>query len=404
METAIVLGYDGYIGHALTLRLLAKGYKVIGIDNYTRRKAVDEMGSISAIPILSPTERSAHLQKLGEFIPFYIHLHLDYESLKNIFTIHKPSVIVNLAQQPSAPYSQISVDHAVHSAINNIASTINVLWAMKEHAPDAQLVQIGTMGEYNPAIGVPIPEGTCDLTLVDPGAENKDGEKESDKVINKHVLKNVIFPRSGGSFYHTSKISATYFIEYACRVYNINATDIMQGVVYGNYTPEILDTGLHTRCDSDEAFGTVVNRFIVQTVIEHPLTIYGEGDHKRGFLALNDSVQCLMLAIENSDYKGYRVWNQLDSVHSMAEVANMVLKAGKEKGYHGMKQYIESPRVEVTSDFYYNPVVEKLKKLGFSPTRSIYDEALFTFDHIDRAIVGQLLKVVMPKILWRKRG
>ena len=272
---------------------------------------------------------------------------------------------------------------------------------MKEYGK-GHLVQIGTMGEYDPAVGVPIPEGTCDLALVNPGVEKILEVKEDDWLINRRVLKNVIYPRLGGSFYHTSKISATYFIEYACRVYNINATDIMQGIVYGNYTPEIQSTSLHTRCDSDEAFGTVVNRFIVQTVLEHPLTIYGVGDHKRGFLALNDSVQCLMLAIENNDYSGYRVWNQLDSVHSMVEVANMVLKAGKEKGYHGMKQYIETPRVENTNDFYYNPVVEKLKKLGFSPTRSIYDEALFTFDHIDRKAVGKLLKVVMPKILWRE--
>jgi UDP-sulfoquinovose synthase len=400
--TAVVLGYDGYIGHALTLRLLANKYKVIGVDNYSRRKSVDEMGSTSAILIDSISERGKALQDLGDFTFFYTDLngHEGYTLLKHIFKEHTPHVVVNLAQQPSAPYSQISVDHARYSAINNIASTINVLWAMKEYG-QAHLVQIGTMGEYDPAIGVPIPEGTCDLALVDPGAGNNFQEQENDKVINKHILKNVMYPRSGGSFYHTSKISATYFIEYCCRVYNINATDIMQGIVYGNYTPEIQATGLHTRCDSDEAFGTVVNRFIVQTVLEHPLTIYGEGLHKRGFLALNDSVQCLMLAIENNSYKGYRVWNQLDTCHTMNEVADLVIKAGEEKGYFPIKKYIESPRVENTGDFYYEPVVDKLKTLGFSPTRFIYDEALFTMEHIDRASVGTLLKVVMPKILWR---
>jgi hypothetical protein len=397
MKTILLLGHDGYIGHALTLRLLNKGYKVIGVDNEDRRRNVDRMKSWSALPIRTLPERTHEFQKLGNFTAYHsdISSSLGYDLLEILLKEHSPECIVNLAQQPSAPYSQISVDHARATAINNIASTINVLWVMKEYAPDAQLVQIGTMGEYDPAIGCKIPEGYIGVKIDDSNMSMK---------VNNRAEKQVIFPRSGGSFYHTSKISATYFIEYVCRVYSIRATDIMQGIVYGNWTPEIESTGLYTRLDSDEAFGTVVNRFIVQTVLEHPLTIYGKGDHKRGFLALNDSIQCLMLAIENGDYKGYRVWNQLDTVHSMNEVAEMIRKAGVECGYGPIVRHIDTPRVERTDDFYYNPIVDKLKELGFKPTRNIYDEALWVINELKQygAYVSELWRNVEPKIKWRE--
>ena len=387
MRTVIVLGHDGYIGHALTMRLLTKGYKVVGIDNWLRRQAVKDMDSFSATPIETPYERAKSLRELGDF-SYYggdISTATGYHLLKSMITQRKPMAVVNLAQMPSAPYSQKSVRLARLTAINNIASTVNVLWAMKDS--DAQLVQIGTMGEYDPAIGMDIPEGNFQMPM------NVDNQTE----------KSVIFPRKGGSFYHTSKISATYFIEFASRVYNIRATDIMQGIVYGNWTPEIENTNLHTRLDSDEAFGTVVNRFIVQSVLEYPLTVYGKGEHKRGFLALNDSVQCLMLAIENSDYEGYRVWNQLDTVHSMLEVAHMIKDTARNHHLGSLIQMIDTPRVEVTDDFYYKPVVEKLKALGFEPTRSIEDEADYVKPILKKHsfTISRLSKVVMPKITWR---
>lgn len=384
MKTVIVLGHDGYIGHALTLRLLTQGYKVIGVDSMLRRDAVKEMNSFSAIPIESIYDRAKVFRNIGEFalLIFDISTQHGYGLLRTTIKEHNPIAVINLAQMPSAPYSQISVDHARDCAVNNIASTINVLWAMRDSK--AQLIQIGTMGEYDPAIGMDIPEGKLTLT-------NLSGTE-----------KQVIFPRKGGSYYHTSKISATYFIEFACRVYNIRATDIMQGIVYGNWTPEIESTNLHTRLDSDEAFGTVVNRFIVQTVLEEPLTIYGKGEHKRGFLALNDSVQCLMLALENDVYEGYRVWNQLDTVHSMIEVAKMVRFVGRDYLYGPIIKKIPTPRVEVTDDFYYNPIVEKLVKLGFKPTRTIKDETRFAINILKRnGKLEGLRKVVMPEIKWR---
>ena len=387
MKTVLVAGVDGYIGHALTLRLLTQGYKVVGIDDFSRRKAVKEMGSFSATPIKEFHEKSTIFKSLGDFT-FYKHsLHEAYDILKEVFLLHKPDIVVNLAQQPSAPYSHKSRGHAEYTTISNLIGTLNILYAMREVSPNAKLIQIGSMGEYNPAIGVEIPEGIFDFPY------------------NGSVVRDAIFPRAPGSIYHASKVASTYYIDCACKWWGLGATDIMQGVVYGNWTPEIEETKLHTRLDSDEAFGTVVNRFIVQVLLDITLTIYGDGEHSRGFLSLNDSVSCLMLAIENPPkYGEYRTWNQLDSIYSMKEVANEVADVAIKHGitHRVYFEHIKSPRIERTDDFSYKPITRKLKELGFKPTGSIRNESLFIFKNLHLLPeLDRLRDVVIPKIKWR---
>lgn len=386
-KNVLVCGWDGYIGYALTLRLLERGYSVTGIDNFSRRKYVKSMNSFSATPIDDPDERINILREIGDFEHFTQHLHGDYERMCNYLSIRKPDVIVNLAQQPSAPFSLRSREDAVNTTNDNIIGTLNMLYYMKEFAPDAQLIQIGSMGEYDPAMGTDIPEGTFDLEL------------------NGRVARNVIFPRRPGSLYHASKVASTYHIDCACRWWGLKATDIMQGVVYGNWTPEIEKYKTHTRLDSDECFGTVVNRFIIQALVEEPLTIFGEGLQSRGYLALNDSVQCLMLAIENPPVDGeYRTWNQLDEVWNIVALAGAVQKVGKKWGLDVKKVHIPSPRAERTDDFQYVPYVEKLIQLGFEQTRQVEDEIEFAFRYllpIAKTELFPLQNVVEPKITWK---
>ena len=58
----------------------------------------------------------------------------------------------------------------------------------------------------------------------------------------------------------------------ACKLWNMRATDIMQGVVFGTRIDEMgNDERLLTRLDFDQAFGTAINRYCCQAVIGHPL-------------------------------------------------------------------------------------------------------------------------------------
>src|SRR3712207_6119073 len=105
------------------------------------------------------------------------------------------------------------------------------------------------------------------------------------------------FPRQAGSWYHWSKVFDSQNVQFACQLWGLSATDVMQSVVYGTHVPE--DPRLATRLDFDEAFGTAVHRLSCQAVTGYPLTQYGSGTQRRGFLSLADSMQCLTLAIEN---------------------------------------------------------------------------------------------------------
>lgn len=381
----MVLGGDGYIGHALSLRLKNKGYNVISFDNFSRRKSVEEMNSFSAIQIDSTNKRTKILEQYGEGEYLFVHDNVttNYKNLAKYVGEYKPKAIINLAQQPSAPFSHKSREHAIYTTINNTIGTLNILFAIHEGSADTHLVHIGTMGEYDHSAGLPIYEGTFDLTL--------DGKTA-----------NVVYPRRPGSWYHSAKVSSTYHIDCACRWWGLRATDIMQGVVYGNWTPEIEETKSHTRLDSDEAFGTIVNRFIVQAALGIPLTVYGDGKHSRGFLALNDSIQCLMLAIENPPEKEeYRTWNQLDETWSMNEIATQVKVACN---IPVSIQHIPTPRKEKTDYFPYNVMTSKLNRLGFKQTRTIEDEVKYVMDILlkrDKELEG-LREVVIPKIKWDK--
>src|SRR5207248_3812616 len=168
----------------------------------------------------------------------------------------KPEAIVHFAEQRSAPYSMIDRQHAVYTQTNNVVGTLNLLYAMKAYAPHAHLIKLGTMGEY--------------------GTPNIDIEEGFITITHNGRTDTLPYPKQAGSFYHLSKVHDSHNIMFACRIWGIRCTDLNQGVVYGVETDETAqDERLITRFDYDESFGTALNRFCVQAVIGHPLTVYG---------------------------------------------------------------------------------------------------------------------------------
>ena len=294
----------------------------------------------------------------------------------------RPDSIVHLAEQPSAPFSMIDREHAVYSQHNNVEGTINVLYAMKDIVPDCHLVKLGTMGEYGTP-NIDIPEGFFEIEYR--------GRKD--------ILP---FPKQPHSMYHLSKVHDTANTMFACRVWKLSSTDIMQGVVYGTRTDEMIDDSLMTRFDFDESFGTVINRYCAEAVIGLPLTPYGQGKQKRGFIDLVDSIQCLTIAIENPAARGeYRVFNQLDEVYSIGELAEKVAKVANKLGMEAKIQNVENPRTE-KAEHYYKVDNENLKKLGFKPTRTLEETAEIMLKdlskHKDRIL--EKSEAILPKTKW----
>jgi UDP-sulfoquinovose synthase len=379
----LVLGMDGYIGWSLAMHLAKRGHTVSGVDNFARRANVKSIGSQSAIPILDMQDRLSAFKRIHrENLSFFEGDLLDYDFLVDIIKQARPDSIVHLAEQPSAPFSMIDRNHAIYSQHNNIEGTLNVLYAIKDFVPECHLVKLGTMGEYGTP-NIDIPEGFFEIEYR--------GRKD--------ILP---FPRQPGSMYHLSKVHDSANIMFACKIWKLCSTDIMQGVVYGTRTLDMIDDSLMTRFDFDELFGTVINRFCSEAVIGLPLTLYGQGKQKRGFIDLVDSVQCLTIAIENPPARGeYRVFNQLDEVYSIDELAEKVVTIAKKLRIDAKIKYLQNPRIE-KEEHYYKVEHEHLRKLGFKPTRRI-DETLEIMikdlsKHKDRILDKS--KVIPPKITW----
>jgi UDP-sulfoquinovose synthase len=190
---------------------------------------------------------------------------------------------------------------------------------------------------------------------------------------------------------------------FACKIWGLRSTDIMQGVVHGVSTDDMVDEALLTRFDFDEVWGTALNRFCAQAVIGHELTPYGRGGQTRGYIALRDSMQCLALAAENPPDEGeYRVFNQFDECYSVNELAEYVVKLNGEFGIEAKIWNIENPRVEA-EEHYYNPDREGLPSIGFKPTNTLEDELRITIPILIkyRNRIETKREHIMPTIKWR---
>jgi UDP-sulfoquinovose synthase len=346
----LILGGDGYLGWPTALRFSARGHDVAVVDNFSRRRWVGESGSDSLTPIRDLEQRiEAWGETSGESIRSYVGSVEDGDFLDCVVAEIRPDAVIHYGEQPSAPYSMISRERAVETQYTNVIGNLNLLFSLRDHVPDCHLVKLGTMGEY--------------------GQPNIDIEEGYIEIEHKGRKDTLPFPKLPGSLYHCSKVHDSTNIHFACRTWGLRATDLNQGVVYGIETDETAgNERLITRFDYDEIFGTVLNRFCVQAVIGHPLTVYGTGGQTRGFLNIRDTLQCVELAVANPAEAGeFRVFNQFTEQFSVLELAGLVKAAAEHLGYSVEVQHCDNPRVE-KEEHYYNAIHTKLLDLGLQPT------------------------------------
>jgi len=379
-----VLGGDGYCGWATALYLSKKGHTVSIVDNFARRQWDHELGVETLTPIRTLAERLRVWQKLtGHEIELFSGDICDYDFMASVLHDARPDAVVHFAEQRAAPYSMIDRKHAVFTQVNNVVGTLNLLFALREIAPDCHLVKLGTMGEYGTP-NIDIEEGYIEIT--------HNGRKD--------VLP---YPKQPGSFYHLSKVHDSHNIMFACRIWGIRATDLNQGVVYGTMSDEVaLDEALINRFDYDEVFGTVLNRFCAEAAVGHPLTVYGKGGQTRGYLDIRDTVRCIEIACQNPAAPGeFRVFNQFTEQYTVLELAKLVQSAARKMGLAVTIDHLPDPRVEL-EEHYYNAKHSKLVALGLRPhllsdslLDSLLNIAIRYRDRIDSTMF-------LPRVNWRQ--
>ncbi len=379
----LVLGGDGFCGWPTALYLSQRGHQVAMLDNLSRRRWDEELGTASLTPIRSPEERVAAWQALtGQRIELIIGDLNDYDVVSAAFERLQPETIIHYAEQRSAPYSMIDRAHAVFTQVNNVVGTLNVLYAMRDLAPDAQLVKLGTMGEYGTP-NIAIEEGYIEI--------EHEGRKDT-----------LPYPKQPGSMYHLTKVHDSHNILFACRAWGLCATDLNQGVVYNVATDETeRDEALANRFDYDEVFGTALNRFCAEVAAGHPITVYGAGGQTRGFLDLRDTVRCIELAATHPAAAGeMRVFNQFTEQFSVLELAERVQRVAQEMGLSAEITHLTNPRVE-KEQHYYLAKHTRLLDLGLQPhlltdatIAALLERAMRHRDRIE-------LSHILPTVTWR---
>lgn len=352
-EKVIILGGDGFCGWPSALHLSQKGYDITIVDNLVRRKIDVELECKSLTPIASMTER---IEKWKELTGNTIHYQCfdvakHYHRLLSLIKKLKPLSIVHFAEQRAAPYSMKSSWHKRYTVSNNLNATNNLLAAVVESNLDIHLVHLGTMGVYGyGTVNQIIPEGYLPIYI-----KNDLGEYEETEIL---------YPAAPGSIYHMTKTQDALCFYYYNKNDGLRITDLHQGIVWGTDTKETkIDKALINRFDYDGDYGTVLNRFLMQAAVGHPLTVHGTGGQTRAFIHIQNTVECVRIAVENPPKKGDKVavFNQVTETHCVNDLAQKISDiTGAEIRYY------KNPRKEDSSNEL-RVSNEKFLSLGLEP-------------------------------------
>jgi UDP-sulfoquinovose synthase len=350
----LVLGGDGFCGWPTSLYLSDRGHEVTIIDNLSRRKIDIDLEVESLTPIRPISERIRVWNDVSGREIGFINLDLatEYDRLVAVLLELRPEAIVHFAEQRAAPYSMRTTTTKRYTVDNNVRATHNLLTALVDTGIDAALAHLGTMGVYGYGWSgsAPIPEGYLMVKVPTP-----DGELERE----------ILHPANPGSVYHMTKTLDQLMFAFYAKNDGLRITDLHQGIVWGTQTAQTSrDERLINRFDYDGDYGTVLNRFLMQAAIGHPLTVHGTGGQTRAFIHIRDTVRCIELAITNPPSAGDRprVLNQITETHRVLDLAKMV---GDVMGTE--IAYLPNPRREAEE----NDLVvrnDQFLELGLQPT------------------------------------
>ncbi len=333
----LVIGGDGFCGWPTALHLSNLGHDVIIVDDLSRRKIDVELEVESLTPIKPISVRlAAWNEASGKTIRFEnINVAKNYARLLHLLMNEKPAAVVHFAEQRAAPYSMKSSYHKRYTVDNNLNATNNILAAIVESGVDAHLVHLGTMGVYGyGTAGMKIPEGYLPVKI-----ETADGGE---------IRQEILYPANPGSIYHMTKTQDQLLFAFYNKNDGLKITDLHQGIVWGTQTAETRkDERLINRFDYDGDYGTVLNRFLMQSAVGHPLTVHGTGGQTRAFIHIQDTVRCIQLAIDNPPQRGERVQilNQMTETHRVRDLAKMIAdKTGAQIAY------VNNPRNEAAEN------------------------------------------------------
>lgn len=387
-----IVGGDGFCGWALSLRLSNLGAKIVIIDNLSRRNIDIKNNTNSLIPIFTIEERLKKWEELtGKKIDFYnidVSNYKNFDQICNILKIYNIDTLIHLGEQRSAPYSMKNKNTRQYTIKNNLLGTHLLLDCIIETNIQIHFIHLGSMGVYGYGT-IPdtvIPEGYLEIKM-----KKKDEWSEPVSILH---------PSYPGSIYHLTKTQDALYFQFFAKNYNCRITDLHQGIVWGVSTKEtMLAPELMNRLDYDSDYGTVLNRFLLQSALNIPLTLYGTGNQTRAFIHIENSLDCIVIAINNPPKNGDKVniFNQMTETHRLIDLAKQI------KIWFPSTEisYLDNPRIE----FEKNELIvtnEKFCSLGLIPIHLNYELAN-EVRNLANLYSDRLIKdVLYPMSFWKK--
>jgi UDP-sulfoquinovose synthase len=313
-----VLGGDGFCGWPTSLALSSAGHDVTIIDNLSRRNIDIELGCNSLTPIKTIYKRISTWNKINkkkiEFINLNLAIH--FKEFSDLLIKINPDAIIHFAEHRAAPYSMKNSETNRYTVNNNLNATNNILASIVEAKKDIHLIHLGTMGVYGyGTAGLEIPEGYLKVHI-------PSSSKDESLVENE-----ILYPTNPGSIYHMTKSQDQLFFQFYNKNYKLKITDLHQGIVWGTQTDDtIKDENLINRFDYDGDYGTVLNRFLMQSSLNYPLTVHGTGGQTRAFIHIKDTVSCIKLALDNPPKTNdkVKIINQMTETHKVRDLAKII--------------------------------------------------------------------------------
>lgn len=337
MSVIFVLGGDGYCGWPLSLKLASEGYSVVIIDSLVRRSIDIDLNIKSLTPISNIKERVIAANEHNLDISFkQLNIAIDSQQLRQLLEKYQPHAVINMAHQRSVPYSSIDFDKRKWTLENTLTGQICLLEAIKDCSSKTKVLHLGSLGVFGYRdIGGAIPIGKV-KTNIFLGSDNE------------YEIKNH-FPLAPDSIYHLSKSLNVQLNEFYARVYNLDITDIYQATVWGCNVQDFEDKRLVNRFDYDSIFGTVINRFCIQSIKNKNLTVYGSGKQQRGFIHISDSTDYIIGLLSKNNNKVGEV-NVVSSVSDIFDIKTLAENISSLSTLSKIN-YMENDRIEAEENF-----------------------------------------------------
>jgi UDP-glucuronate 4-epimerase len=315
----LVTGSAGFIGSALSIRLLDRGDEVTGIDNHN--------------DYYDPALKEARLARHVDH-PGYTHIRIsleDREGIANLFKEHKPQRVVNLAAQAGVRYS---LENPLAYIDTNLLGFGNILEGCR-HNEVEHLVYASSSSVYGSNTKMPF-----------------------------SVHDNVNHPVS---IYAATKKANELMAHTYSHLYNIPTTGLRFFTVYGPWDRP--DMALQKFAKSIEA--------------NKPIQLFNYGNHRRDFTYIDDIVEGVMRVLDkpaqpNPDWSGdnpdsatssapWRVYNIGNN--NPVELKTYISELEKALGKKAEKELLPLQPGDVPDTF--ADVTDLVNDFGYKPQTSV---------------------------------